>query len=211
MPALDWFAPAFALWGSTTTWLEVAAFALALGMVVCNIRQLHWGWPLAALSSLLYLALFWRDRLYGYAGLQVFFALMALWGWAQWLRGRLADGALLRARRMAPSQLAAAAAATALLWPLLALFLRHFTDSDVPWWDALPSAASIVATVLLGRKFIENWPAWIVINLVSIGLFAHKGLWLTVLLYALLSALAVAGWRAWSATIPRKSIHEDTP
>ena len=55
----------------------------------------------------------------------------------------------------------------------------------------------MVGQVLLGRKFIENWLLWMVVNAVSIGLFAWKGLWLTTLLYALFLALSVVGWRAW--------------
>jgi nicotinamide mononucleotide transporter len=45
---------------------------------------------------------------------------------------------------------------------------------------------------------VENWPAWLVVNLVAIGLFAYKALWLTVGLYALFALLAAVGWRAWA-------------
>jgi nicotinamide mononucleotide transporter len=88
-------------------------------------------------------------------------------------------------------------AACALLWPLTGLFLKHFTDTDVPWWDAFPTAVSVVAQFLLGRKLIENWLMWIVVNVVSVGLFAFKGLWLTALLYVLFIGLSVVGLRAW--------------
>ena len=74
------FATAFTAWGSPTTWLEVAACVLSLWMVACNIRQIHWGWPLAIVSSLLYFALFWRSKLYGDAALQIFFVVIAGWG-----------------------------------------------------------------------------------------------------------------------------------
>jgi nicotinamide mononucleotide transporter len=191
------FANAFALWGANTTWLEIIAFVLALAMVGCNIREIHWGWPLAAISSILYFALFWRSKLYGDAALQVFFALMALWGWFQWLRGRRGDGAALTVSRLTRGGLIATLAACALLWPSIGLFLKTFTDTDVPWWDAFPTATSVVGQVLLGRKFIENWAVWIVVNIVSVGLFAYKGLWLTALLYAVFIVLSVAGWRAW--------------
>ena len=87
------FAEAFTLWGSPATWLEIAAVAIALAMVGCNIREIHWGWPLAIVSSLMYFALFWRSKLYGDASLQIFFAVVALWGWVLWLRGGRADGA----------------------------------------------------------------------------------------------------------------------
>ena len=75
------------------------------------------------------------------------------------------------------------------------------TDSTVPFVDALATVGSITGTVLLGRKLLENWAVWLAVNLFSIGLFAIKGLWLTVLLYALFAALSVVGWRAWRARV----------
>lgn len=191
------FAEAFTLWGAPTTWLEVAAFGLALAMVGCNIREIHWGWPLAVVSSVLYFALFWRSKLYGDAALQAFFAGVALWGWLQWLRGRRDDGTALAVSRLSKAGVRRVVLGCAVLWPATGLFLKHFTDTDVPWWDAFPTALSVVGQFLLGRKLIENWAVWLVVNVVSTALFAYKGLWLTGLLYLLFIALSVAGWRAW--------------
>ena len=195
------FAEAFILWGAPTTWLEVIAFALALAMVACNIREIHWGWPLAAISSVLYCALFWRSKLYGDAALQVFFALVALWGGSQWLRGRRDDGSALTISRLSRRGLLASLATGALLWPATGWFLKTWTDTDVPWWDAFPTAVSVIGQVLLGRKVLENWAVWLVVNVVSVGLFAWKGLWLTTVLYTLFAALSVVGWRAWQRRI----------
>lgn len=191
------FIEAFTLWGSPTTWLEIVAVILSLAMVWCNIRLIHWGWPLAVLASALYLALFWRSKLYGDAALQVMFIIVAGWGWRQWLRGVRPDGRALQVSRLSPRDLRLTLLACAVLWPVTGLFLRHFTDTDVPWWDAFPTAVSIVGQFLLGRKYIENWAAWIAVNGVAVGLFAYKGLWLTVALYTLFIALSVVGWRAW--------------
>ncbi len=99
--------------------------------------------------------------------------------------------------RLGARGLAAAAVATFAAWPLLALALAAGTDSDVPWFDALPTAASITGQVLLARKCLENWPTWLAVNVVSVALFAFKALWLTAVLYALFAVLSVAGWRAW--------------
>ena len=60
-----------------------------------------------------------------------------------------------------------------------------------------PTTASIAGQWLLGRKYVQNWPAWLVVNAASVALFAYKGLWLTVLLYTLFLAMSVAGWRQW--------------
>ena len=93
-------APAFHIGGAPASWLELIAAVLALAMVACNMREIHWGWPLAMLSSLLYVGVFAAHRIYGDASLQVFFAVMAAWGWFQWLRGHRADGSSLQVARL---------------------------------------------------------------------------------------------------------------
>lgn len=192
------FAPAFTLWGSPATWLELAALVIALAMVGFNMRVNPLGWPLAIASSLLYFLLFWDSRLYGEAGLQIFFVVVALWGWWQWLRGTLDDGSALRVRALPRREAIGCGLVLALAWPALALFLDQATDSDVPWFDAFPTAASLVGQWLLGRKYVENWAVWLLVNVVSVALFAAKGLWLTALLYAVFAVLSVIGWRAWA-------------
>ena len=191
------FVQAFTLWGSPTTWLEIVAVAIALAMVGCNIREIHWGWPLAIISSLMYFAIFWRSKLYGDASLQIFFVVVAFWGWLQWLRGVRPDGSKLQVRRLTRRGLVLVVLACAVLWPVTGFFLKTYTDTDVPWWDAFPTAVSLVGQFLLGRKYIENWGAWIVVNTVSVGLYAYKGLWLTLALYLVFIFLSFVGWRAW--------------
>lgn len=203
--ALDWAAPAlsaaFTLWGSPVTWLEIVAFGLSLWMVERNMRVDPIAWPLAIAASLLYALLFATHRLYGEATLQFFFIAVSFWGWWQWLRGRGADGEALRVRRLPVASRWRLALLTLLAWPLLGLALQHGTDSDVPFLDALPTVGSVAGQLMLGRKLIENWPTWFAVNLVSVALFAWKGLWLTVLLYALFAVLSVVGWRAWHALV----------
>jgi nicotinamide mononucleotide transporter len=191
------FATAFALWGTPVSWLEIVAFVLAIQMVVLNMRVNALAWPLAIVSSLLYFALFWNSRLYGDASLQIFFAVVALWGWWQWLRGTQDGGAALQVRRLPARGRWLLLAALAAAWPATGWFLKNYTDTDVPWWDAFPTAASVIGQWLLGRKYLENWFAWIVVNVVSVALFAYKGLWLTVLLYSLFIVMSLYGWRAW--------------
>ena len=191
-------AAAFTLLGSPVTWLEIGAFVLSLWMVLANMRVQLIAWPLAIVSSLAYLLLFAHSKLYGEAGLQVLFVVVAGWGWWQWRYGRQADGAALKVRYLSSRARWLLAAATLAAWPLLGLLLLRVTDTDVPFWDALPTAGSVAGQWLLGRQYVENWPVWVAVNAVSIALFAYKGLWLTVVLYALFLLLALVGWRAWA-------------
>ena len=191
------FAAAFTLWGSPVTWLEIVAFVLAIWMVVANIRVNPIAWPLAIVSSMLYLALFSGSRLYGEAALQLLFIVVAGWGWWQWLRGTAADGSALKVRTLTTRGRWLMLGVFAIAWPVVGLFLKRHTNTDVPWWDAFPTAGSLIGQWLLGRKYVENWPTWVVVNVVSVGLFAYKGLWLTTLLYGIFIVMSFIGWRAW--------------
>jgi len=205
LAAKPWLAPAFSLLGSPVTWLELVAFVLSLAMVAANMRVNVLGWPLAIASSLLYALLFADSKLYGEAALQFVFIALALWGWWQWLRGRAAAGGGLQVRRLSPLQQRLAVAATLAAWPVLALLLARTTDTDVPWLDALPTAASVTGQLLLGRKFVENWATWLLVNVFSVGLFAYKGLTLTAVLYMLFALLSLAGWQAWQRQLRQQA------
>ena len=180
---------------------EVLGFALALLMVGCSIRELHWSWPLAIASSVLYFFVFRDSQLYAQAGLQLVFALLGFWGWRQWLQRDPEQRPVRVIQRLPLKGWWLMACALAMLWPSLAWLLMHYTDSDVAWWDALPTALSLIGQALLGRKYLENWAVWLVVNVISVGLFAYKGLWLTCALYALFVVLSLAGWRQWHARL----------
>lgn len=189
--------PAFTLWASPISWAEVLAFALSLWMVERNMRVSAWAWPLAIVASALYFFVFRRAALYGEAALQLMFIAVSVWGWWQWRYGRQADGHKLVVRDLSTRAGWTLGLLTLGAWPLLGAWLAARTDSDVPYADALATVLSVAGQWLLGRKYVQNWPVWVVVNAFSVGLFVVKALWLTALLYAVFVALSVIGWRAW--------------
>jgi len=183
--------------------VELAGFVLSLAMVYCNIKEIHWGWPLAILSSALYGLVFWNSQLYGEASLQVMFILTALWGWHQWRKGTQSANpdvqtvSPLKISQLNPIELKQTATATLLAWPVMAYFLNRYTDSDVAIWDALVTTLSLLGQYLLAKKKIENWWVWLVVNIITVGLMLVKSLWLTALLYVLFAILSYIGLKAW--------------
>ena len=183
--------------------VELAGFVLSLAMVYCNIKEIHWGWPMAILSSALYGLVFWNSQLYGEASLQVMFILGAFWGWHQWRKGTQSVNpdvqtvSPLKISQLNSIELKQAAAATLLAWPVMAYFLNRYTDSDVAIWDALVTTLSLLGQYLLAKKKIENWWVWLVVNIITVGLMLVKSLWLTALLYVLFAILSYIGLKAW--------------
>jgi nicotinamide mononucleotide transporter len=185
-----------ALFGFSTTPLELVSFVLSVIMVLLNIRQNHWAWLLGIVSSATYGIVFFNARLYGDASLQLVFIVSSLWGWSQWLRG--AGETKLVVTWLDRRGWVWSLAGWVLGFVALALFLRAFTNTDVPFADGFLTAGSLLGTVLLARKKVENWHAWIVVDVLYVGLYVYKGLMLTAILYAVFVVMAAAGLRAWA-------------
>lgn len=191
-------ATAFQFFGAAVSWLEAVAFVLALAMVICSAYEKPLTWPLAIVSSALYVWLFYVSKLYGETVVNVFFVLSGLYGWFQWLFGhRARTPEPLRVAVLPKRGITITVAAWAIGWLLFGAFLSRYTDSDVPWADAFVTSGSFVGTALLAKKYIENWSVWIAVNAASVALFLYKSLWLTTLLYAILFAFSFWGLRIW--------------
>ena len=182
-----------------TTPLELVSFLLAVTTVALNIRQNHWAWLFSIASSATYAGVFFEAALYGDMGLQFVFIAASVWGWYQWLHGAAsgANAAPLVVTRLDRKGWTWSLLGWLLGFLLLSSFLDHFTDTDVPHADGFLTAGSLVGQLLLGRKKVENWHVWIVVDILYVGLYVYKGLMLTAFLYAVFVLLAWTGLRAW--------------
>jgi nicotinamide mononucleotide transporter len=193
------------LFGLITTPLELASFVLSLITVLLNIRQNHWAWLFAIISSAAYGVVFFQSKLYGDMGLQVVFIVVSVWGWYSWLRGGTGHRPL-QVSRLHRNGWIGSAIGWAAGFVLLAALLKYFTDTDVPHADGFLTAGSLLGQLLLSRKKVENWHVWIAVDILYVGLYLYKGLMLTAILYAVFVVMAAFGLRAW-----RRAAHKGAP
>jgi nicotinamide mononucleotide transporter len=176
--------------------LELAATVLGLLNVTLIVRRSVWNYPFGIVMVALYAVIFWRAKLYSDAGLQVFFFVVQFYGWWAWTRAREVDGEII-VETMGPKERASWAATGIICVALWGGVMHRLTDASYPWWDGSVAILSIAAQILMTRRKIENWWLWIVVDLISVGLYAAKGLWPTMLLYNVFLLLAVWGLIGW--------------
>lgn len=176
--------------------LEIVAVMLGLANVGLLVRRSIWNYPFGLAMVSIYAVIFFEQKLYSDAGLQVFFFAIQIYGWVQWAKSRDTQGRVIVQALTPPAALAYAAAA---LGGALALgsFMAAKTDAAFPFWDSTIAALSIVAQVMLARRLIENWFVWIAVDILAIGLFSVKGLYPTTGLYLVFLMMSVAGFVAW--------------
>ena len=188
--------PFTTVFGTPVSWTEVLGFGTGALCVWLVARQHIANWPIGIANNVFFILLFVQAGLYADAGLQVVFISLAVYGWWAWTHGG-GPGSRLPVRRTSRREWLWLAAAGAAGTAALTLVLDRATDSTVPFWDALTTALSLMATYGQCRKLLESWWLWIAADVVYIPLYAYKELYLTSLLYLGFMTLCVIGLRDW--------------
>ncbi|MCK4879992.1 MAG: nicotinamide mononucleotide transporter [Bacteroidales bacterium] len=183
-------------------WIEIFGVVTGILYVILEVKQNRLLWPLGIITSAAYVYIFFAGKFYADMGLQVYYVLISIYGWYYWSRGgsKRAKGEL-PVVRINRQQLFLLFLTFALSWVGIYFVLDRYTDSTVPLGDSFTTALAIVATWMLTRKIIEQWFLWIIANVVSIGLYIYKGLYPTVILYAVYAGMAVYGYMEWKRSM----------
>jgi nicotinamide mononucleotide transporter len=180
--------------------VEWIAAALGLANIALLVRRSVWNYPFGMAMVALYAVVFFEARLYGEAGLQVFFFVAQAWGWALWVRAArngAGSDSQVPVRWLSNLSRLVWLTATAALALNLGWVMHRFTNASLPYADAAIAGASIAAQILLGFRRIENWVLWIAIDVASIAVYVTKGLWPTAGLYVVFLGMSVVGLYEW--------------
>ena len=178
-------------------WLELFGVVSTIVYLILSIRQSIWLWPLGALSSAIYIAVYFLNKFYADMGLQSYYLIISIYGFAAWTRHQSQSGKTVAVCRTTGRQWLVLGAVTAAIWGALFAILTTLTDSPVPVGDSFTTALAITATWMLTRKMIEQWLVFIVADAVSVALYFTRSMPLTAYLYIIYTTMAVVGYLKW--------------
>lgn len=191
---------AVVLGGAPVTWSEILGDITGAACVWLVARQNVWNWPLGLANNVFWGLLFWDAKLYGDSLLQVIFFALGCYGWWCWVRPT--DGQTqLVVRHTSRREWAVLGALTALATAAVAAYLARHTDSPVPVADASVLTLSLAATYGQARKLLESWWVWIAVDVISVPLYASRGLYPTAALYSAFGLICVSGLVSWSREV----------
>ncbi len=176
--------------------VEATAALLGLAYLLLAVRRNLRCWLCAFLSTSIYLVLFAQAKLYMQSALQVFYLIMAIYGYIEWRRGRSDEGeVLIRSWPLRTHLMAFAAIAIATL--VNGWLLMRSTDAVAPYLDSFVTWGSVVTTWMVARRLIENWLYWVVIDSLAAYLYFTQGLLPTTLLFVLYVGIVIQGYMKW--------------
>ena len=184
--------------------IEGVAVVFGLMCVWLTVRQNIWCWPTGLVQVSLYIFIFYEVKLYSDLMLHFIYIGLQIYGWYHWLHG---------GKSRANLPVSELGSRSRLVWPLIAIactgvwgyLMATYTDAAVPYGDAFTTVASLIAQWLMARKRLESWLFWIAVDVVAIGIYWHKSLYLTSGLYAVFLVLATIGWLEWRRSLVSES------
>ncbi len=185
---------------------ELVAVVLAIAYLLLAMKESLWCWYCAFFSTIIYTVLFWEVNLFMDSALQIYYLLMAVYGWWQW-RGKNSDGEnsapALPITSWAPRQHIYAGAAIVLVSTFSGYLLEKNTSAAWPYLDSFTTWASVLTTYMVAKKILENWLYWIVIDGVAAALYVERGLYFTALLCTAYVIIVIFGYFSWRKDIVR--------
>jgi len=192
-------------------YLEIIGAVTGLLYLYFSVKQNIWLWPVGLITSAFYIIVFYNSQLYADMSLNIYYLIISIYGWRHWLlRKDNVYHKSIKISSLDPKEWTIYLAAATFITIALGLILVNmpqklgFKPSSVPWWDAFLTAGSIVATWMLARKIIEQWLWWILIDVISVGVFFYKGLYSTVILFVVNTLIAIIGYIKWKKDLQRQ-------
>jgi nicotinamide mononucleotide transporter len=180
--------------------IEIVAAIFGVVSVFLSVRQNIWSWPTAIVNVGLYIIVFYESKLYADTGLQVVYVVLNAYGWYHWLYGGK-NRTELPVTRTSPRlwlllvSIGAAGAA------VIGTLLSRNTDAALPYIDAGTTSTSLVAQWMMTRKLLENWIIWVAVDVVYIGMYIYKSLYVTAVLYLIFLILSAMGFVQWRKSL----------
>lgn len=190
----------------THHWLDITTTVLGLAYILLEYKASVWMWVVGFFMQCLGIVLYYQKGLYADCGMEFYYLAMTVYGFIAWMRHKQKTSDL--PIRHMPKKTAIVWIGLGLVfWLVIYLILANFTDSRVPVADAFTTALSIVGIWALARKYLEQWLVWIVVDVVTCGLYFYKDIPFKASLYGVYVIIAIFGYLKWKKSI---SLQENT-
>lgn len=183
------------------SWLEVVAVITAILYLVLAVRENIWCWFFGFISTAIYVFLFYNVSLLSESLLNVYYLVMAVYGWMQWNKKGIFTE--LKIHTLQTSTHIMILVASTLLTPVVGYQMNKL-GASFPYIDAFVAILAVVATLMTTKKIFENWYYWLVVDLISIYIFWQKQFYLTALLFVIYIVLIFVGIKNWKKIMERE-------
>ena len=176
--------------------IEIIAVVSAILYLLLAAKEDVKCWYAVIISSSLYFYIMYDAGLIMEAYLQIFYIVMALYGWFKWTKS-IQINSNNRIRTLSNIKHFITITSVVILAVITGFILKKYTNAALPFLDAFTSWGAIITTYMVAQKILENWIYWFVIDSISVYIFLSRELYLTSLLFFIYLIIICFGYASW--------------
>ena len=188
--------------------LELIAVVTGIISVWLAKKENVWLYPAGIISVVLWLYLCWIGSLFGQSVINLFFFLMNLYGWYNWLRRDENNQPNVVINSNTKNQNILMIFASVVLSGLIYFMLLPLQEENALMefivLESIITALNFVAMWLMAWKRLEHWLLWIIGDIMCIPLFIHKDYPLGVIQFLVFIVIAYLGYKEWKLKAVRQ-------
>ncbi|MCO6025684.1 nicotinamide riboside transporter PnuC [Prevotella cerevisiae] len=181
-------------------WLDILTTLVGVVYVWLEYKASIWLWIVGIIMPVMCIVLYWQHGLYADFGMNIYYTLAAIYGYAVWKFGKKKQQTdeqempitHYKVRLIIPSIIIWLIAWAGIYWILI-----RFTNSNVPICDSFINSLSFIGLWALARKYLEQWFVWMAVDSVSAVLYVYKGIPFMAGLNVLYTIVSIAGLFKW--------------
>ena len=185
---------------------QIAIEAIAF---ICGILSVWYAkkanflvYPTGLIGTALTVYLLYQAQYFGDMMMNVYYSLMSVFGWYQWtrLKGEQPKYEISVTNFKERS----AGFAFFLITVGVTYGVYQAFDYDMQWFsyvDMVTSGIFFTAMWYMANKKIENWTLWIIGDVITVPLYAYRGMGMLSLQYLIFTVLAIQGLLAWRKSL----------
>ena len=200
----DFFLEAYSTYSKLDIGLEFLAFSFGIISVIFAKKENILVYPTGIICTVITVYLLYKAQYFGDMMMNIYYSLMSIYGWWNWSRIQN-DKYLLKITRFSKNDLGL----TVFLFLLTitityAVYTFNLTEIKIPnYIDMFTSGIFFTAMWLMANKKLESWVFWIIGDVITVPLYAYRGLGMLSLQYIIFTILAIQGYIEWKKHLSR--------
>lgn len=200
------------IFGYPLSYVEFIATFFGLFSIWLAAKQVIWTWSIGLINVVFSFIIFYQVQLYSDMFLQVYFFITNIYGWVTWKNQFQRNRPIRRLSRKTKVLLFILTIISTFVFGILVknvhlLFPKVFIHpASFPFIDTFIAIASIIGTILLAKRIIDNWALWLIVDIICVFVYALKNIVFISLEYAVFCLLACLGLLSWLKSIRNERV-----
>ncbi|WP_339915983.1 nicotinamide riboside transporter PnuC [Yeosuana marina] len=178
--------------------LEAIAFVFGIMSVWYAKKENILVYPTGLICTIITVYLLYISQYFGDMMMNFYYSVMSIYGWWNWSRKKGDKFVVPISRTTTKEKL------IGVLLFILTMIVTYFVYKGFDYTLQIPNYIDIVTSGIfftamwyMAVKKLENWTLWIIADLITIPLYAYRGLGMLSLQYLIFTILAIQGYIAW--------------